>query len=101
MPREEGTHQVVTAALTECGSPVYLQAAGRTWTRALDQASPIADPSLTKALFQWASCQEQQVCDAYVIGVRLDERSRPVPLTQRERIRASGPTVPASRRHVA
>lgn len=93
MSRIKGTHRVVTAAWTECGAPVYLQATARRWTQRLQEAEPLADAAWAEQLLQWANDQEQHVCDAYVIGVDLDERGCPVALTQRERIRATGPGV--------
>lgn len=83
---------VVTGKLTDDAANVWRRADG-TWTRDLQQAGVLGDEATAKALAASALANEQrQITDPYVIEVRA-ENSSIDPLTARERIRATGPTV--------
>lgn len=86
---------VLSASLTLSGAPVYL-AVGRVWTRVLDEAQLFADAATLDAELAWARSQEGTVCDPYAFSVDA-KAPRPTPISARERIRATGPTVGLAR----
>jgi hypothetical protein len=87
--------QIVTASATRDGQPLYRQADG-SWTPELAQASVLENESDASAQLEAARREEARVCDPYLIDVSRDE-GRVVPVSFRERIRATGPTVPLHR----
>jgi Protein of unknown function (DUF2849) len=83
---------VVTGKLTDDAANVWRRADG-TWTRDLQEAGIVDDDASAKSLAAAALANEQrQITDPYVIEVRA-ENGVIDPLTARERIRATGPTV--------
>jgi sulfite reductase (NADPH) hemoprotein beta-component len=83
---------VVTGKLTDDASNVYRRADG-SWTRDLQQAGVVGDEATAKAQAASAVANEQrQITDPYVIEVHAADGTID-PLSARERIRASGPTV--------
>jgi hypothetical protein len=90
MAKQKATHEVISAGRTDDGAPVYLTSAG-SWTTHLAEAAPIADGDRLKQLLEDAARREREVCDPYHFGVTL-EGDVVTPLSQRERIRAAGPT---------
>jgi hypothetical protein len=83
---------VVTGKLTDDASNVWRRADG-TWTRDLQEAGVVADEPTAKSLAASALANEQrQITDPYVIEVYAAD-GKIDPLTARERIRATGPTV--------
>lgn len=86
---------VLSASLTLSGAPVYL-APGRVWTRVLEEAQLFSDAETLDVELGWARSQEATICDPYAFSVDA-KAPRPVPISARERIRATGPTVGLSR----
>lgn len=87
---------VVTGKLTEDAANVWRRADG-TWTRDLQQAGVVGDEATAKSFAAAALANEQRhITDPYVIEVRAENSTGAQvidPLTARERIRATGPTV--------
>ena len=90
MAKQKATHEVISGGRTDDGAPIYLTAAGN-WSTKLDEAVPIEDKDRLKQLLDDAARREREVCDPYHFGVTL-EAGLVTPLSQRERIRATGPT---------
>jgi hypothetical protein len=85
-------HWVVTGKFTDDASNTYRRADG-TWTRDLQEAGLLTDEASAKALVASAVANEQrQISDPYVIEV-FAGNGKIDPLTARERIRATGPTI--------
>lgn len=83
---------VVTGKFTDDAANVWRRADG-TWSRDLQEAGIVADEATAKSLAASALANEQrQITDPYVIEVHA-EAGTIDPLTARERIRATGPTV--------
>jgi Protein of unknown function (DUF2849) len=83
---------VVTGKFTDDAANVWRRADG-TWTRDLQQAGIVGDEATAKAFAASALATEQRhITDPYVIEVHA-ENATIDPLTARERIRATGPTV--------
>ena len=83
---------VVTAKLTDDGSNVWRRADG-TWSPQLAEAGLVTDETTAKAHAAHTAANEQRlISDPYVIEVYADASSID-PLSARERIRASGPTI--------
>lgn len=80
---------VVTASLTDDGSPAYLTS-DRQWSRQLSRAA-VLDAGAADALLELARGQERHVCDPYRVAVAV-QAGAPVAASARERIRAEGPT---------
>ena len=80
---------VVSASLTDDGSPPYMRADG-SWSPKLSEASAVDDDAL-KPMLEAALTEERKVCDPYGVRVRLDGGT-PVAVSAREEIRATGPT---------
>ena len=90
MPAPNGW--VVTGKFTEDAANVWRRADG-TWSRDLQQAGVLGDEATAKSIAAAASANEQRkITDPYVIEV-FSEAGTIDPLTARERIRATGPTV--------
>jgi hypothetical protein len=82
----------VTGKLTDDAANVWRRADG-TWSRDLQHAAVVGDEATAKSIAAAASAAEQRhVTDPYVIEVFSDNGTID-PLTARERIRATGPTV--------
>lgn len=90
MPAANGW--VVTGKFTDDASNVYRRADG-TWSRDLQGAEVVSDEPGAKARAASALANEQrQITDPYVIEVFAKDGTID-PLSARERIRATGPTV--------
>lgn len=88
---------IVTARFTVDGANVWRRADG-TWSRQLADAGLCDDEAAAKTLAAAANKTEQrEVSDPYVIEVGVGDDGAIDPLTARERIRATGPTVPIRR----
>lgn len=86
------THWVVTGKFTDDGGNAWRRADG-SWSRSLADAGLVADEATAKAHVASAVAREQrEISDPYVIEVRA-EGDTIDPLSARERIRATGPTV--------
>jgi hypothetical protein len=86
----------VTGKLTDDASNVWRRADG-SWTSKLQEAGIVADEATAKAQAASAVANEQrQITDPYVIEVHASDGTID-PLTARERIRATGPTVTTRR----
>lgn len=83
---------VVTARFLADGASVYLNAAG-SWTRALSEAQPYPAAAGEAEAEARAKNDQRQVADPYTIKVAVNGAVID-PLTTRERIRSTGPTVP-------
>lgn len=84
---------VVTGKLTDDASNVYRRADG-SWSHDLQQAGLVSDEATAKAQVAAAVANEQrQITDPYVIEVHAADGVIDA-LSARERIRATGPTVP-------
>lgn len=89
-------HWVVTGKFTDDGANAWRRADGA-WSRRLDDAELLNDEATGKAYAAAAVAHEQrEISDPYVIEVHAASGTID-PLTARERIRASGPTVPVRR----
>lgn len=83
---------IVTAKFTDDGAVAW-RATGGAWSRRLDDSELFPDEASAAAVASRAGVEEQrEVSDPYVIGVFADGATID-PLTARERIRATGPTV--------
>ena len=86
------THWVVTGKFTDDAANAWRCADG-TWTRNLQEAGLVPDEATAKVYVANAVANEQrQISDPYVIEVHASDGTID-PLTARERIRASGPTI--------
>ncbi|MEZ4230010.1 MAG: DUF2849 domain-containing protein [Polyangiaceae bacterium] len=86
---------VLSASLTSSGAPVYLTP-DRKWTRDLSAAEVFTAAETLDPVLAWARSQEATVCDPYAFSVD-GKAAQPTPISARERIRASGPTVGLAR----
>ncbi|MGE0324560.1 MAG: DUF2849 domain-containing protein [Polyangiaceae bacterium] len=86
---------VLSGSLTLTGAPVYLTP-GRDWARNLQAAQVFGTSEELEAALSWARTQEAVVCDPYAFSVDA-KAELPTPISARERIRASGPTVGLAR----
>lgn len=94
MPAPNGW--VVTGKFIEDASNAWRRADG-TWSSDLQQAAVVNDEATAKAQAASASANEQrQISDPYVIEVFAKDGTID-PLSARERIRATGPTVSTRR----
>ncbi|HEX2732370.1 MAG TPA: DUF2849 domain-containing protein [Polyangiaceae bacterium] len=92
MAKSKGTHFIVTANVTDSGSPTYLTANGG-WSPSLADARCIESETEAAGLVEHANVHQQRlVADPYSIMVALDGGSID-PLSAREQIRAQGPSV--------
>ena len=87
------TLKVVTANRLDDGDVVYLTATGE-WSAWLDDSGPAETPEEEAALLESAeqAVRGRLVVDPYLMPVEHDE-GRLRPLSQREIIRAAGPSV--------
>ncbi len=92
MAKVKGTHHVVSASLTGTGAPAYLKSDG-SWASTLSEAAPFHSPEEAEARAKTADRSDQRlVCDPYTFTVLLADGT-PQPISERERIRAEGPSV--------
>lgn len=82
---------VITASRTDDGAPVY-RAADGAWSLAIADARVFAGKAEAEDELAVAQAEERQVCDPYHMKVAPAD-GPPVPVSARERIRATGPTV--------
>ena len=94
--KERGAMQgkVITANILIDGMVVYL-AAGGTWTEQLPEARFLAEESVQTRLLHLAEqdVERQIIVDPYLMDA-TNGADGPEPQSQRERIRAAGPTIP-------
>jgi hypothetical protein len=90
-----GTHFVISAGRTSTGAPAYLAKDG-SWTEQLQRALAIDGESERDRLLSVVARQEREVTDPYAFAVNV-EGGKIDPLSKRELIRATGPTVPYRR----
>ena len=87
---------VVTGKFTEDGANGWRRADG-SWSRQLADAGLHTDEASAKAIVASTIANEQRhISDPYIIEVFADGATID-PLTARERIRATGPTIPMRR----
>lgn len=87
-----GTHWVVTGKFTDDAANAWRRADG-TWSRDLQEAGLVGDEATAKTHVANAVANEQrEISDPYVIEVHADGTTID-PLSARERIRATGPTI--------
>lgn len=95
MAKLKGTHHVITASFTETGSPAYLVADG-SWSPNLQEAWAIESDDECALRLDAAHAQQRLVSDPY--SIRVEKRQALLePLSQREAIRATGPSIPLTR----
>ena len=96
--KERSTMQgkVLTANILTDGIVVYL-AAGGTWTEKLPEARFLAEESEQTRLLHVAEQDVERliIVDPYLMDAS-DGANGPEPQSQRERIRATGPTIPTN-----
>ena len=86
------SHGVVTAKVTDDGSNTWRRSDG-TWSPRLADAGLFADEASAKSVIAGIVAREQrQISDPYVIEVQVTN-GEIQPLSARERIRATGPTI--------
>ena len=83
--------QILTASATRDGQPLYRDASGA-WTPQVDAARVLSSESEAAEQLEVARREEAQVCDPYLIDVS-ESGGKFVPVSFRERIRATGPTI--------
>ncbi len=88
--------KVLTANILTDGVVVYL-AAGGAWTEQLAEARFLTDESEQTRLLQTAGqdVERRIIIDPYLMDA-ADGPDGPEPVSQRERIRANGPTIPTN-----
>ncbi len=79
---------VITAFRLADGHAVYL-ARDHAWSERIADAEPGASEDALEGSLGWARGQEAVVCDPYVMKAALED-GRVVPVSARERIRATG-----------
>jgi hypothetical protein len=85
-------HWIVTGNFTEDGGVAYRRADG-TWSRRIAEAGLLDDEPTGKAIASKSLANEQrEISDPYCIEVHASDGTID-PLTTRQRIRASGPTI--------
>jgi len=91
-----GLGKVLTANILTDGVVVYL-AAGGAWTEQLSQARFLTDEGEQTRLLQIAEqdVARRIIVDPYLMDAANGPRG-PEPVSQRERIRATGPTIPTN-----
>lgn len=82
---------VVTARFLADGGPAYLRADG-SWSRSLSEAQPLPKAQGEAEAAQRGTSEQRLVVDPYTFKVEV-EGGVIDPLSTRERIRSSGPTV--------
>ena len=92
--RDNMQGKVLTANILTDGAVVYL-AAGGAWTEALPEARFLTDESEQSRLLHIAEqdVERRIIVDPYLMDA-VNGASGPEAVSQRERIRATGPTVP-------
>jgi hypothetical protein len=89
-------HWIVTGKFTVDGSNAWRRADG-SWSRQIGDAGLLDDEATGKTFAATAIAKEQrEISDPYVIEVYAADGAID-PLSARERIRATGPTVPIRR----
>lgn len=88
--------KVLTANILNDGVVVYL-AAGGAWTEVLPEARFLAEETEQTRLLQIAEqdVDRRIIVDPYLMDV-LNSTDGPMPVSQRELIRATGPTIPTN-----
>jgi hypothetical protein len=95
MPKSGASGQVLTANRLTVGDVVYRDAAGG-WTEHFSKAAIFTDADAAKASLEAAVSQDEParlILDPYLFDVAPDETGAHIPTSERERIRALGPTV--------
>lgn len=95
MAKLVGTHHIVTASFTDTGAPAYLTDGGE-WSSDLQLAHAVLEETRANELLAVALREERVISDPYTIMINQADGSK-VPLSQRELIRAKGPTTPLRR----
>ena len=90
-----GTHHIVTASFTDTGAPAYLTPSGE-WSADFQLSNAVQDEAQANDLVAVALKQERLVSDPYAIMINQTNGLKE-PLSQRELIRAQGPTTPLRR----
>ena len=89
-----GDQQVASANRLADGSVVFLDDAGQ-WTTRLDRAALARDSRSSEILLERAKTGAASVVDPFLVAVAEDDNGSLMPLSLRERIRASGLTFAA------
>jgi len=91
-------HFVVTANRLSDGLVLYA-GPGPSWVPSFDRAEMTADGGRRDELLAWAKGDVLHACGAYVVDVGVEENGEPK-LSQRERLRAAGPSMVLQRLHL-
>jgi hypothetical protein len=91
------TYKIVTANALDTGDVVYLTGCDE-WSREIFHAEFIDDEDHAEFRLFVAEKQDRIVVAPYLAQVRMTDTG-PVPVTRRETLRASGPSVPAAAPH--
>ena len=89
-----GDLQVASANRLADGSVVFLDDAGQ-WTTRLERAALARDKRSADILLERAQAEAASVVDPFLVAVAEDDDGTLMPLSLRERIRASGLTFAA------
>ena len=89
-----GDLQVASANRLADGSVVFLDDAGQ-WTTRLERAALARDKRGAEILLERAKAEAASVVDPFLVAVAEDDDGTLMPLSLRERIRASGLTFAA------
>ena len=89
-----GDLQVASANRLADGSVVFLDDAGQ-WTTRLERAALARDKRSAEILLERAKAEAASVVDPFLVAVAEDDNGSLMPLSLRERIRASGLTFAA------
>jgi len=89
-----GDLQVASANRLADGSVVFLDDAGQ-WTTRLERAALARDKRSAEILLERAKAEAASVVDPFLVAVAEDDDGTLMPLSLRERIRASGLTFAA------
>ncbi len=94
--RRDGRSSVITANSLRGGQVVWLGAGdplGDGWRERIEQATLVPNDAIAEALERAGAAEAARIVIG-VYGVELDPDSpTPMPVTERERIRAAGPSV--------
>ena len=88
--KKEASEFLITASHTADGSVVYARA-DASWAAAMDEAAVWPDEASAGPALAVARADEVTVCDPYLMPVGRQGKTLVV-LSERERIRATGPT---------
>jgi len=90
-----GNRWIVTGKFTADGANAWRRGDG-TWSRRFHEVGLFVDETSARAVLPAAAAEQRVITDPYIVDV-LVEGATIAPSSARERIRATGPTVPIRR----